>query len=206
MKFLSFLLFLSLAGFAQAGNPTGENLCRSNSELSVLSTNVEAQLLELNKVITASTKKENLSKITIRHGTFGINVGGGDFFAKTSEGKLVSLNIDVTVGLFGMSENIQESITIDRLIKGEKLKFKMDGGSKDVLIVEPQTGFTALGGTVKLKIWNGSAYTSDTITVKKVNNVFVAQKNGKKVVDLDIHMRGLSVANMYVGDYTISTK
>jgi hypothetical protein len=201
MKFLSFLLFISFAGFAQAGN-----LCRSNSELSIIAPMIQSQLLELDKIVQASTKKENLSKITIRHGTFGINVGGGDFFAKTAEGKLVSLNIDVTVGLFGMNETIKESISIDRLVKGEKLKFKMEGGSKDVLIVEPQTGFTALGGTVKIKIWDGSAYSSETISVKKVNGVFVAQKSGKKVVDLDIHMRGLSVANMYVGDYTISTK
>jgi hypothetical protein len=164
--------------------------------------NIEA----LNKIVNASTKKEKLSKITIRHGTFGMNVGGGDFFAKTAEGKLVTLNIDVTVGLFGFTENIKESISLTKLMKGEQLKFKMDGGTKDILIIEPQSGFNAYGGTVKIKIWNGSKYSTETVTLKKVNGVFVAQKSGKKVVDIDIHMRGLSVSKMYVGDYDITTK
>jgi hypothetical protein len=201
MRFYIAFLLMVMSSVAVA-----DSLCPGSGNLSLLSSELEMQVENLNAIVQASTKKEKLSKITIRHGAFGVGIGGGEFFAKSSEGKLVSLNIDVTVGLFGVTENIKESISLDKLIKGEKLKFQMEGGSRDVLVVEPQSGFSALGGIVKFKIWNGENYSSESMSIKKINGVFVAQKGGSKVVDLDIHMRGLSIANMYVGDYTISTK
>ncbi|MBK25290.1 MAG: hypothetical protein CME70_14945 [Halobacteriovorax sp.] len=162
---------------------------------------------DLRSVVTAFKTKQELMKADITYGGLGLGVGTADIYFNTKDGKIVDLNIVADVGILGFKERIHPMITLDQILAGEPLVFRMNGSNRGVLIVQPLEDMTAQGGSALLNIWNGKSYTQELISIKKINGEFKAysikDKKAKKIKRIKINMGGMSIPSMYVRGYKI---
>ena len=166
---------------------------------------------QLNQVVEASKERVDLVEASISYGFLGIGVGKAKIYLTISEGKLVDLNVDAKVGILGINSDIKQKVTIDRLKRGQPLEFFLDGATQPSLRIRPGAGFSERGGTATIEIWDGEEYKKETINISsalgsqyKVYQGSVARTN--EVTGVKINMRGMSVADMYVGSYKIETR
>jgi len=162
---------------------------------------------DLRAVVTAFKTKQELMKADITYGGLGLGVGTANIYFNTKDGKIVDLNIVADVGILGFKDRIHPMITLDQILAGEPLVFRMNGSNRGVLIVQPLEDMTAEGGSALLNIWNGKSYIQELISIKKVNGEFKAysikDKKAKKIKRIKINMGGMSIPSMYVRGYKI---
>jgi hypothetical protein len=148
-----------------------------------------------------------LTRIEVSHGWANVGIGSGMAYVQTSPNHLIEhLYIDVTVGLLGINKRIKQSITIHQLLSGSPLKFYMDTSAKKAaLLINPSSSFTKIGGKAQIKILNRSGtYDSVSINISKdLTGRYSIMKNKKEVKGLSIHVRGLNLSTMYIGDYKL---
>lgn len=169
-----------------------------------------ADTRDLREIVDFTKKKEQLMQADITYGGLGLRVGTADIYLNTSDGKIVDLNIVADVGVLGFNERIHPRVTIDQMLAGQPLEFRMNGSDRGVLIVQPLGDMTEHGGTAMLNVWNGKDYDQEVVSIRKENGKFVAARgevtSGKKIDHLKIRMGGYSIPNMYVKNYNIKTK
>jgi hypothetical protein len=148
---------------------------------------------------------QELAKLQVTHGWLGADVGGGRAFIKTDiKGQILKISIKVDVEILGVQlETINESISIKSLLKGEPLKFFMDGAKEPSLLIAPGKSFSKTGGSAKIKVLNKNGeYESESVSISKNSRGHYAIKQkGKSLQTLKINMRGVKISSMYVGDY-----
>jgi hypothetical protein len=157
----------------------------------------------------ALAAKYSMAQISLGYGKLDIGSGGGYIYASTDDatGKLKSISIDVTAGMLGFTQNINQSQDIKALIEGKSLSFYMEGSSKAVMIIRPQSGFNAYGGKISISVLKSSGYTSSNLEVAKgtTSKKYKFWYGDSSVSRFDINMRGYSIAEMVVGWYSIVT-
>lgn len=184
------------------GTQSWANTCTNGTsntldELLLLTKDVE-------NVVSSTSKKHKLADISITY--YSIGSGGGEVYIDAVDGKILNLGVKVKVGMLGMTENISEKLSIDKLKRGNELPFSMKGSSRATLLLRPLAGFNDYGGSVQMKIWNGSKYDVETLKIVKVGGSFKIMKGSKQASKVKINMNGLSLAKMYVDGYKIYTK
>ncbi len=161
-----------------------------------------------------SFESKNIEFMTARitHGRLiPIKVGTAKISLKVDYyDEIQSLNVNARVGILGITEDIKENVTISELLRGDSLEFGMRGADKDILEIVPSREFETTGGEATLKIWNGSFFETEKINIKKTNSGYKAYKvtksgSLKRIIGLNINMRGYNIATMYVGKYELLT-
>lgn len=170
-----------------------------------LATNV----LDLFAVSESAKRRVDLTNARITYGMFGVGAGNAAIYLNVSDGKIVDLNIDATVGMLGMNSHIKEKITISELMDGDPLQFYMEGSDKPALKVTPSSDFGETGGKATLEIWDGDRYKKETIVISKASGDYKVYLNSvatsNRISGIKINMRGYSIPNMYVDSYSINT-
>ncbi len=203
------LLMSSILPFAYADEDCVGNCSVSESQISNRS--IMRNIDQLNQVVEANKERVDLTEAAITYGFLGMGVGKAKIFLTISDGKLVDLNVDAKVGILGINSDIKQKVTIDRLKRGQPLEFYMDGATRPSLRIRPAAGFSEMGGTATIEIWDGDEYKKETINISsslgekyKVYQGNVTRTN--EVTGIKINMRGMSVSDMYVGSYKIETR
>lgn len=183
----------------------------SNADLQIMDRQATANINALNQVSESNKVRVDLAEAKITYSALGIGAGRAKIFLTVSEGKLVDLNIDASVGMLGINSDIKQKITIDQLMRGRPLEFSMDGAERPTLRVRPKPGFNEKGGVAIMEIWDGDRYRSEEVSISdsrggryKIYHGAVSQTN--EVTGLKINMNGTSISRMYVRSYSIQTR
>lgn len=205
-----FVTLITLSSFSLVSAEDDCVVC-TTSNLSILSQGSANNISQLNQISEANKVRVDLAEARISYSRIGLSAGRAKIFLTISEGKLVDLNIEARVGMLGINEDIKKKVTIDRLKRGQPLEFSMGGAERPTLRIRPSAGFSETGGTTVIEIWNGSKYEKETINISKSlgNQYKVYQGNvatTNEVTGISINMRGMSISDMYIGNYKIETR
>lgn len=185
--------------------------CYSDSNFDILHERSLRNLEQLNNIVEKNKTRVNLVDAKVTYSFAGIGVGKASIYLMVKDGKLVDFNIDATVGVLGVKEDIKQKVTIDRLLKGDALQFYMRGADKPVLRVLANKGFGEQGGSATIEIWDGKKYRKELITIGHIKGdeyklYLGAAQATNEVTDLSINISGMSIKSMHVSSYKIKTK
>ena len=185
------------------------SFCRVVQQLNPLE-EITHSTQNLVNVVEYNKKRVDLMESNITYGIARLGVGKAQIYITTKNDQIVDLNVFAEVGVLGMNSIIQQRITLDQLINGQALSFKMEGGDRGILTIVADPGMTDQGGWATLKVWNGKRYLVEKINISKRNGKFRVYKNtikqSNEIIGLDIQMRGMSIPKMYVNNFKVKTR
>jgi hypothetical protein len=158
--------------------------------------------------LSAHAAKYSAGKVKLSYGSLGVGAGSGKVYITADENnKFQKLSIDVTAGMLGIEERIQESISLSRLKSGKALEFEMAGADKPALKIIADKNFDEDGGKATMKFLTKNGYQTVKIELARGSRTkkFAIWKGDNKVESISVNMRGYKIKDMYVGKYRIYT-
>ncbi len=152
--------------------------------------------------ISSFAKSYSMAYINLGYGKLDVSSGGGDIIATVDKSnKLTHLKVDVTAGMFGISETIAKTMSVKELMSGETFNFYMSGSSEPVLKIKALKGLGPEGGKIKLSYRKSDGFYYHEIEIARgiESKSFSLWEGDSMIEEVAINMRGGSPKNMYVG-------
>lgn len=152
--------------------------------------------------LSSFAKSYSMAYINLGYGKLDVSSGGGDIIATVdSHNQLTHIKVDVTAGMFGMSETIEKTMSVKELMTGETFNFYMSGSIEPVLKIKALKGLGPDGGKIKLSYRKSDGFYYHEIEVARgVRTKNFNLWDGENMIEeVAINMRGGSPKNMYVG-------
>ena len=157
----------------------------------------------------ANAKVVRLANISLGYGKLDVGAGNGYISALTdSKNQLLGISVKALADLFGIESNISKYIEVGSLAKGESQRFLMDGGKSAILVIKPKGGFTGQGGQIQLSILTTVGYIHENLEITKgaQSGQYRIYRGEQMINQIDLNLRGYSVAEMKVGWYDLKSE
>jgi hypothetical protein len=151
----------------------------------------------------------SIAHINLGYGKLDVSSGGGWLnVGVDKDNKLTRISIDVSAGMFGVNEDIKETMSINELLSGKTMNFYMSGAIEPVLKITPLAGFSKNGGKVKFSVRKSDGFYYEIIEIARGSKTqdFYIWKGNEIIEEIAVNMRGGKAATMYVGWYELVTE
>jgi len=169
-------------------------------------------LLILMMVLTsgiANAKVISMAAIDLGYGKLDINAGSGHLKALVdNNNRLVGISVNAYASLLGIDAKINEYLDVPSLAKGEPLNFYMNGAKSAILVVKALGGFGVNGGKLKFSVLESDGYHSTILEVERGASTkqFRVYKDQQMINQINLNIRGYSIADMLIGWYELKSE
>lgn len=163
-------------------------------------------LEELVEIFSSPNKHQSLLAIDIYFdAVISKNVGEAQISATVENGQLSGISISGNVGLMGLSEDFDHTISIDDLINGRPVDINLAYKAPPILSFKPKAGFSASGGEITLELRTSSGLKKIDFSLQQIGNRFVLMQikpgHYQKVRKAKVGVNGLKLENIKITKY-----